>query len=332
VITIEASHINFGGGYVLLLELLNNLSSKSLYNNVFIAKEEVYIDLKNKQFKNSNLILTNTLKTLLRYSKKREGVLYFSNLPPFTKNKKSIVYFHNELILDKKHHDFRLNPKYFIYYHWIKYFIGNVDTVACQTNNIFDSLRKVGVENISKLPFFKIYNPVNTNIKKYTFCYICSGSQHKNVERLFEAIKLLIVKYNITVAVTIENCKINKQLIRQVQDINKNANKNVIINYGLVSKEKVLEIYQASRALVFPSLKESMGLPLIEANMFGIKVLSSDLPYSHEILNPPIVFDPYETKEIAKTMELFINGKYDGVIQTLKLENKIEELIKKLQK
>ena len=101
---------------------------------------------------------------------------------------------------------------------------------------------------------------------------------------------------------------------------------------SLNKSEKVLEIYQASRALVFPSLIESMGLPLIEANMFGIKVLSSDLPYSHEILNPPIVFDPYETKEIAKTMELFINGRYDGIIQSLKIENKIEELIKKIQK
>ena len=30
-------------------------------------------------------------------------------------------------------------------------------------------------------------------------------------------------------------------------------------------------------------------------------------------------------------MELFINGKYDGIIQTLKIENKIEELIKKLK-
>ena len=332
MITIEASHISFGGGYVLLVELLNNLSSRSLSNNVFIAKEEVYNDLKNKQFKNSNLILTNTLKTLLRYSKKRERVLYFSNLPPFTKNKKSIVYFHNELILNKKNNDFRLNPKYFIYYHWLKYFIRNVDTVSCQTNNIFDALRKVGAENISKLPFFKIYNPVNTNTKNYTFCYICSGSRHKNVELLFKAIKLLIVKHDITLAVTIENCKINKQLIRHIQEINKNANKNVIINYGLVSGEKVLEIYQASRALVFPSLIESMGLPLIEANMFGIKVLSSDLPYSHEILNSPIVFDPYEAKEIAKTMELFINGRYDGIIQSLKIENKIEELIKKIQK
>ncbi|MDC1069442.1 glycosyltransferase [Flavobacteriales bacterium] len=332
MITIEASHISFGGGYVLLLELLENLSSRSLSNNVFIAKEGVYIDLKNKQFKNSNLILTNTLKTLLRYTRKRERVLYFSNLPPFTKNKKSIVYFHNELILDKKHNNLNLNLKYFIFFQWIKFFIGNVDTVACQTNNIFDALRKVGVENISKLPFFKIYNPLETNTKKYTFCYICSAGQHKNVERLFEAIKLLIVKYSITLAVTIENCKINKQLIRQLEEINKNANKNVIINYGLVSKEKVLEIYQASRALVFPSLKESMGLPLIEANMFGIKVLSSDLPYSHEILNPPIVFDPYETKEIAKTMELFINGKYDGITQILKIENKMEELIRNLKK
>jgi glycosyltransferase involved in cell wall biosynthesis len=332
MITIEASHISFGGGYVLLLELLNNLSSRSLSNNVFIAHKEVYIELEKKQLKNSNLILTTTMKTLWRYTKKRERVIYFSNLPPFTQNKKSIVYFHNELILDQIQNIFRSNPKYFIYYHWLRCFIGNVDTVACQTNNICNALRKVGVKNISKLPFFEKHTPDITVIKKHTFCYICSGAQHKNVKRLFEAIKQLIVKYNITLAVTIENCKANKQLIGQVEEINRNAKKNIIINYGLVSKEKVLEIYQASEAMVFPSLKESMGLPLIEANMCGIKVLSSDLPYSHEVLNSSIVFNPYETKEIAKSLELFINGKYDGITQTLKIENKIEELIKTLTK
>lgn len=326
MIIIEASHISFGGGYTLLLELLNNLSSRSISNNVFIAHREVYIELKKKQFKNSNLILTTTIKTLWRYIKKRENIIYFSNLPPFTQNKKAIVYFHNELILEQNRYNF-INTRYFIYYYWLRYFIKNVDVVACQTNNISNGLRKVGAKNISKLPFFEKYTPNITVNKKYTFCYICSGAPHKNVERLFEAIKQLIVKYNIYLAITIENCKANTQLLEQFDAINRNAGKDIIINYGLVSKEKVLEIYQASEALVFPSLKESLGLPLIEANMCGIKVLSSDLPYSHEVLNFPIVFNPYESKEIAESLELFINGKYDGITQTLKVKNKIENLI-----
>ena len=86
-------------------------------------------------------------------------------------------------------------------------------------------------------------------------------------------------------------------------------------------------MYNESKAMVFPSLKESMGLPLIEANMCGIKVLSSDLPFSHELLNSPIVFDPYNSSDIARTLELFINGKFDKIKQTIKIKNKIGELI-----
>lgn len=331
MITIEASHISFGGGYVLLLELLDNLSARSLSNNVYISKKEVYLDIKEKQFKYSNIILTNTLNTLIRYSKKRERVLYFLNLPPFRKNKKSIVYFQNELILDRKHINVLFYPKYFLFFIWIKLFNLNVDTFACQTNNILTALKKSGIKNVSKLPFYKTHNAPKKSIKKYTFCYICSGNKHKNVERLLEAIKLLKFKYNITIALTIERSKINKYLIQKINKINKTHNKNIIINYGLVSKQKVIEIYQASRALVFPSLKESMGLPLIEANMFGIKVLSSDLPYSYEILSSPIVFNPYEPKEIAEKLELFINGEFDDVFQKLKIENKLNELINKLK-
>jgi glycosyltransferase involved in cell wall biosynthesis len=326
MIIIEASHVNFGGSYSLLVELLKYLSKREIQNNVYIAHKKVIEQLKLCNFTCSTLILTNTLATVARYARKRKNIIFFINLPPFVKNKKSVVYFHNELILTEN--QFKIeNLKLFIYHNWLKFFIHKVDAIACQSDNILDGLSKIGADTILKLPFFEEFEPNSSIQKKYTFCYICSGAPHKNLYRLFEALKLVIKKYDIILAVTIEDSEANKFLLNSIDDINKTAGKSVIENRGLVSKKEVIEIYQSSEALVFPSLKESLGLPLIEANMCGIQVLSSDLTYSHEILNSPIVFNPYDSNAIAEKMELFLEGKYINVKQRLKIKNKIEELI-----
>ena len=323
MIIIEASHTNFGGGYTLLIELLTQLESKSFSNKVYTANKPVYDDLKKKNFRSSNIVLTNIVETLYRYTKKRERVIFFLSLPPFRTNKKSVVYFHNELILryNKK------NIKFFFYYIWLKYFIRNVDVIACQTNNIYNALKKIRPNKVLILPFFKKIEVIKEVNKKHVFCYISSGEKHKNLPQLFKAIEQLLNKYDVNLAVTIEDCKSNKVLINEINKINENANKSVIVNYGLVSKEKIIEIYSSSKALVFPSLFESLGLPLIEANMCGIQVLSSNLSYSHELLNFPIVFNPNEPKDIAKTLEKFINGRFKDIKQSLKIDNKLDELI-----
>jgi glycosyltransferase involved in cell wall biosynthesis len=58
------------------------------------------------------------------------------------------------------------------------------------------------------------------------------------------------------------------------------------VNYlGNISFEKVLSLYKNADALLFPSLIESLGLPLIEAASFGIPIIAADLPYAREVLS-----------------------------------------------
>ena len=72
-----------------------------------------------------------------------------------------------------------------------------------------------------------------------------------------------------------------------------------VVNLGKISHDEVFEIYGRSKALLFPSLKESLGLPLIEANQLGLKVLVSNLPFANDILVNPITFDPKSSDSIA---------------------------------
>ncbi|ASM52812.1 hypothetical protein PNIG_a0502 [Pseudoalteromonas nigrifaciens] len=54
---------------------------------------------------------------------------------------------------------------------------------------------------------------------------------------------------------------------------------------GFIDRDEVFSIYQKEGVhLIFPSVIETLGLPLLEASYFGCDILVSDLPYSRETL------------------------------------------------
>ena len=54
---------------------------------------------------------------------------------------------------------------------------------------------------------------------------------------------------------------------------------------GVMPHEKLLEYYNSSKGLLFPSSIESLGLPLLEAARFGLPIIASDLDYVKEVLD-----------------------------------------------
>ena len=62
--------------------------------------------------------------------------------------------------------------------------------------------------------------------------------------------------------------------------------------------------------MIFSSLFESFGLPLIESTNHGCKVIASDLPYVHEIIRPSLTFDPYLVESIS-----------DSILKALEIDN-----------
>ncbi|WP_336219199.1 glycosyltransferase [Citrobacter amalonaticus] len=54
--------------------------------------------------------------------------------------------------------------------------------------------------------------------------------------------------------------------------------------HGVLSQQKLYELYSSVDFILFPSRLETVGLPLIEAAYLGKLILVSDLPYAHEAL------------------------------------------------
>lgn len=75
---------------------------------------------------------------------------------------------------------------------------------------------------------------------------------------------------------------------------------------GIIPSSQVIKFYQKSDALIFPSLIESYGLPLVEAMVAGLPVLCSNLPYARWLCeDQAIYFDPLNPESvIAAIFEL----------------------------
>jgi len=331
---IEASNIYFGGGFVLLEQILLYCESNNIGTKIYIGYPAVYAELLSRNYLYAELKKTNSIGTLIRYCKRRTRVFFFCNLPPFVKNANSVLYAHNILFFKTpaidRNQSFLFNLKKYVYYGWIRYFSKNVSIVACQTADVKDSLSKYLNIKAELHPFFKTLNALKTN-KEYDFCYISSAPPHKNHNKLFQAVDSLSVEHSFKLSVTIADTSANKELIAQIDAINNRHARTVIINQGFLTEKEMIGLYSKSKTLIFPSLAETIALPLIEAMQCGLAVLSSDRPYSYQVIENPITFNPLSVESIQQTMEDHLLGKHEGIIQKIKVENKLPELIELLQ-
>lgn len=77
-----------------------------------------------------------------------------------------------------------------------------------------------------------------------------------------------------------------------------------VVNLGFVDDGSLRALYERAQALVYPSLDEGFGIPLIDALDFGCPVLCSDIPVFREVVEgAALYFDPKSPASIASCME-----------------------------
>lgn len=82
---------------------------------------------------------------------------------------------------------------------------------------------------------------------------------------------------------------------------------------GRLDVSDCMEEYVRSDALVFPSVLESYGLPLVEAMSIGMPILAADLPYSRALCgSEAIYFDPQSPLSLAEAIHALHGRLNDG--------------------
>jgi glycosyltransferase involved in cell wall biosynthesis len=78
----------------------------------------------------------------------------------------------------------------------------------------------------------------------------------------------------------------------------------MVIFPGHVSDEELIALYQMATCLVFTSLYEGFGLPVLEAMMAGCPVISSSTSSLPEVVGDAgLLVDPTNIEEIAAAMQ-----------------------------
>ena len=72
---------------------------------------------------------------------------------------------------------------------------------------------------------------------------------------------------------------------------------------GKVNIIDIHAIYQRVDYLIFPSLLESLGLPLIEAKLHDLPIICSRRDYVFDVCEPLLTFNPENIEEIKKSLK-----------------------------
>ncbi len=139
--------------------------------------------------------------------------------------------------------------------------------------------------------------------KKYSLprrfiVYLASSLPHKNYTRLLPAFKE-VLKDDPAVKLVLTGARDYgaEEVREKIRDLG--LAKDVIMLDWLPFEDIPL-IYSASSMLVFPSLHEGFGLPIIEAMACGVPVVCSDLEPMREVAGgAALLVDPLDEKSIA---------------------------------
>ncbi|MDO8669331.1 MAG: glycosyltransferase family 1 protein [Candidatus Buchananbacteria bacterium] len=151
-------------------------------------------------------------------------------------------------------------------------------------------------------------------IKKDFLLYVGSAYPHKNLEKLLQAFKSL--NRDIQLVLVGQKNYFYERLEQTAQTLSLSGR---VIFTGYLDDEKLSCLYKTAALYVFPSLIEGFGLPPLEAQSYGLPVLSSSASCLPEILGDSVVyFNPENETEIAKSISNTLDNQ--ELLQALKIK------------
>lgn len=132
------------------------------------------------------------------------------------------------------------------------------------------------------------------------FYHVGGISPHKNTERCIKAfLKAKIDGYKLYISGMQKENYLSQKYDKYG---------DVIKFTGFLEQEKMYSMYANATAMIFPSLREGFGLPITEAMMLDIPIITSNIPPMNEIVgNAAILVDPYSEKDLIIAMRKILN-------------------------
>ncbi|AFY35641.1 glycosyltransferase family 1 protein [Calothrix sp. PCC 7507] len=241
---------------------------------------------------------------------KLQSRLLFSPLPeaPLYSNCRYVVMTHDSIPLRFPNRFSPLTP-YHRYY--IPQVLNQAQHIICNSQSTAQD-----ITNFYQIPASKItpillaydrthFRTLNLPTRNY-FLYVGRQDPYKNLQRLISAFAALpnCKDYELWLVGPVDS-RYTPILITQVAELGV-TNQVKFLNY--VSYGELPTIINRAIALVFPSLWEGFGLPVLEAMACGTPIITSNLSSLPEVAgDAAILINPYNTGEITEAMQAVAN-------------------------
>ncbi|MEZ5031455.1 MAG: glycosyltransferase [Saprospiraceae bacterium] len=331
---LDALHVNNSGGRVLLDYLVEQLHASG--QEVFYLLDErvqgsyPYLPAEKVCYKPAGLWNRYRFYRLRR--KDFHAVLCFGNVPPPVRLDSSVyTFFHNVLFLDfQGENAWVKRVRFYLKAKVLKAFRSHTDEWWVQTATVKELLVQkliVSAQSVCILPFFSSISKPSLTVhrERDSFLFVSDANPHKNHRRLLEAFQLVWIHYPKTrLYLTVSHAY--PGMVQEIDDL---ALKGYpVTNLGFISREVLQREYVKRGCLIYPSLRESFGLGLVEAAESNMPVLCAELPYAHAVIDPTATFDPKDPGAIARAVIAFLNN--GGSPARLKVKDEIKSMISRL--
>ena len=318
---IYAPNVHTGGGLVLLRELLLAWPQQVALHAWLDARSRVHLDL-------PPLAIVEWVRpriasrmraewTLHRSCSAEDTILCFHGLPPVLSSRSRIeVFLQNVIYLGNvplSDFEWRVRQRLRFEQLLSRWRRRQVARYWVQTPSMARALRDwCGSETaddlrIEMLPFMPTIArgpETREHAVDYDFLYVADGTPLKNHRQLVEAWVLLAeagVRPSLALTLSPRDSKLQSWIEER------SAQHGLRIHHlGTLPHAAVLALYGRVKALVYPSLGESFGLPLLEAQASSCPILASELDFVRDVCQPAQSFDPLSAVSIARAVRRFL--------------------------
>ncbi len=306
-LVIHAPNVHLGGGRTLLLALLSTIRQPAVVH--LDERLEPVPDLvpgvQVIRVAPSILERLRSEQRLRMLCRSGDVLLCFGNLPPlFRSSARVFVYLQNRYLTSSRPLaglPWLVRLRIRIERLWLRYRLLNA-TLLVQTETMSQEVRENFGRQAIVLPFLpREIQPSAGNLPVlYDYLYVASGEPHKNHRRLLQAWILLAKRgFRPSLCLTLDTqrdaalCPWVERLVRQ---------HGLRVANNPVPPSQISRLYAQSGALIYPSLFESFGLPLLEARRAGLPIIAAERDYVRDLVMPAVSFDPESSLSIARAV------------------------------
>lgn len=221
----------------------------------------------------------------------------------FQRKIRNVITIHDVMFLEKEHNTHGIYQK-----------LGNLYRKLIVSSKKNKNVEILTVSNDSRVKIRKklnfdakvIYTPVNyfhkSNIEKIksgqefegVYIYHVGGlSPHKNTERVIKSFNS-INQTDVSLVIS--------GMPKKNYFSDKYNNERIFFT-GWINGDQMASLYKNARFVIFPSLREGYGLPIIESFIFEVPLVTSNIDPMKELSkDAALLINPYSEKEISEAM------------------------------